>query len=214
MPSSDRATIGLFPLGLVLLPGEALPLHIFEPRYQRLLADVREGGEFGIVARDEESVAAVGCTAVVLDVSDELEDGSADILVEGRRRFTVVDVRVPEDPLVDYLQGVVEFFDDDIAEQTASETGEDLPERVGELYLQVVTLVDGEPLRTPPGDEPLSFMVAAALDLGLALKQQLLECRSEDERLITLTAVMEALIPRLELRLEREDAIRGNGKGH
>jgi hypothetical protein len=67
--------------------------------------------------------------------------------------------------------------------------------------------------RRPVGEEPLSFLLAAAVDFGVALKQQLLESTSETERLETLVTVIETLIPRLELRRDREEAIRGNGKG-
>jgi hypothetical protein len=68
--------------------------------------------------------------------------------------------------------------------------------------------------RVPRSEDRLSFRLAAAVDFGLPLKQRLLESRSETERLEVLVAVMNALIPGLELRKQREEAIRGNGKGY
>ena len=56
--------------------------------------------------------------------------------------------------------------------------------------------------------------LAAAVDFGAPLKQELLESISEEQRLEALLTVMETLVPRLELRKEREEAIRGNGKGY
>jgi ATP-dependent Lon protease len=66
----------------------------------------------------------------------------------------------------------------------------------------------------PPGEGPLSFRVAAAVDFGAEIKQELLESLSEEQRLETLLTVITSLLPRLELRKEREEAIRGNGKGY
>lgn len=211
MTSSDALVVGLFPLGLVLLPGEVIPLHIFEPRYRRLVADLREqGGEFGIVLQREAALADAGCTAMLVEVVEELEDGRLNILVEGKRRFHILELQTPEDAENEYLRGVVELFDDD----PVGEPPPQLNERATALFLRLLALMAVEKPRTPLGREPLSFRFASAVEFGTALKQQLLESVSETDRLETLIAVMGALIPRLETRLEREDAIRGNGKGY
>ena len=78
----------------------------------------------------------------------------------------------------------------------------------------MLALMEVDSPREPGGEEPLSYRIVAAVDFGTALKQEVLESTSEEERLATLTAVMETLLPRLELRREREEAIRGNGKGY
>ena len=77
----------------------------------------------------------------------------------------------------------------------------------------MVGLMGVDDPRVPRGAGRLSFRLAAAVDFGAPLKQRLLESRSESERLDLLIAVMKALIPGLELRKQREQAIRGNGKG-
>ena len=82
------------------------------------------------------------------------------------------------------------------------------------FYDRMLALMDVETPREPVGEGPLSFRVAAAVDFGAPLKQELLESRSEEQRLETLLTVMTSLLPRLELRKEREEAIRGNGKGY
>ena len=143
------------------------------------------------------------------ELLEELDDGRMNILVEGRRRFRVVDLRPPDDPQARYLSGTVEYFDDQDAEAP-----EALRKAVLEAFGTMLQLMDVESPREPLGDEPLSFRVAAAVDFGATLKQELLESRSEAGRLQTLLTVMETLLPRLQLRKEREEAIRGNGKGY
>ncbi len=206
---SEENVIGLFPLQLVVVPGEVVPLHIFEERYKRLVGETREGGEFGIVLADGDSLRECGCTVRVAEVLQEFDDGRLNILVEGGRRFRLVEARAPVDPEAEYLSGLVEYFED--AEPGAPEA---LREGVLVVFRRMLVLMDVETPRPPGGEGPLSFRVAAAVDFGALLKQELLESLSEEQRLETLLTVMETLLPRLELRKEREEAIRGNGKGH
>ena len=211
MPSSDEP-IGLFPLPLVLLPGEILPLHIFEDRYKVLIGDCRVGGlAFGVLLTSDDEMARKGCTAAIHEVIDELDDGRLNILVEGRDRFALGDLIEPDDSEGDYLRGYVEVFDD----LTAAEPPDDETVKLASsLFRRMVELMGVEDPRVPSGLSPLSFRLAAAVDFGQPLKQRLLESRAESERLDLLVAVMKALIPGLELRKQREQAIRGNGKGY
>ncbi|MDX6471940.1 MAG: ATP-dependent Lon protease, partial [Gaiellaceae bacterium] len=82
--------IGLFPLEIVLLPSERVPLHIFEPRYQELIGEcIEEGREFGLIFADGDGVREVGTRARVVDVLEEFSDGRLNIVVEGGARFRV-----------------------------------------------------------------------------------------------------------------------------
>ena len=206
---SDQVVIGLFPLQLVVVPGEVVPLHIFEERYKRLVGEVVDGGEFGIVLAEGDSLRECGCTVRVAEVLEQMDDGRMNILVEGGRRFRLIEVREPDDPEAEYLSGLVEYFED--AEPDAPGA---LLEGVLDVFRKMLVLMDVETPRPPVGEGPLSFRVAAAVDFGAPLKQELLESLSEEQRLETLLTVMETLLPRLELRKEREEAIRGNGKGY
>jgi Lon protease-like protein len=209
MPSSDD-TIGLFPLPLVLLPGEILPLHIFEERYKALIGECRaSGGVFGIVLSEADEVARNGCTAAIDDVVGEFDDGRLNILVSGRERFALDEVIEPAEPS-GFLRARVEVFDD-VAE--SAPPAEQTVELVSELFRRMVELMGVDDPRLPRSAGRLSFRLAAAVDFGLPLKQRLLESRSESERLDFLVAVMKTLIPGLELRKQRDEAIRGNGKG-
>ena len=145
MTSADDGLLGLFPLGIVLLPGEVVPLHIFEERYKLLVNERLDGGEFGIVLADEEGARECGCTARVAELLEELDDGRMNILVQGGRRFRIVDLRTPDDPEAMYLSGVVEYFDDEDAEAP-----EQLRTAVQEAFGKIVELVDAEPPQQRP----------------------------------------------------------------
>ena len=209
MTSADEGLLGLFPLGIVLLPGEVVPLHIFEERYRLLVRERLDGGEFGIVLAEQDSIRECGCTARVTELIEELDDGRMNILVEGGRRFRLVELRTPDDPEAEYLSGVVAYYDDG---------DEDAPDKlragVLDVFRRMLVLMDVETPRDPADEGLLSFRVASAVDFGAAFKQELLESVSEEQRLTSLLAVMETLLPRLELRKDREEAIRGNGKGY
>jgi Lon protease-like protein len=211
MPSSDD-TIGLFPLRLVLLPGEILPLHIFEERYKTLIGECRATDSvFGVLLAEDDEMARKGCTAAVHEVIEELDDGRLNILAVGRDRFALRETIEPADPESGYLRGRIEVFgdiDEDVPPQ------EKIEELAASLFRRMVELMGVEEPRVPGGADRLSFRLAAAVDFGRPLKQRLLESRSEAERLDLLITVMKALIPGLELRKQREQAIRGNGKGN
>ena len=85
--------IGLFPLGIVLLPTELVPLHIFEERYQELIGEcLDEDREFGIVLADDDGLHEVGTRAAVTEVLERFDDGRLNIVVEGRERFRVAEL--------------------------------------------------------------------------------------------------------------------------
>ena len=82
--------IGLFPLNVVLLPGERVPLHIFEERYKDLIgACIENSEEFGLLLAEETELRTIGTSASVIDVLNRYDDGRMDIIVEGRDRFRV-----------------------------------------------------------------------------------------------------------------------------
>jgi Lon protease-like protein len=207
--SAEESVLGLFPLGLVLLPGEMVPLHIFEERYKSLVRERLDGGEFGIVLAEGGAVRECGCAARVTELLEELDDGRMNILVEGGRRFRILELRAPDDPDERYLSGVVDYFEDEEFDAPL-----ELRSSVLEVFRQMLAVMEVEAPEEPAGDGFLSFRVAGAFDFGAPLKQELLESLSETRRLETLLRVMEALLPRIRLRRAREDAIRGNGKGY
>ncbi len=206
---ADERLLGLFPLGIVLLPDEMVPLRIFEERYKKLIGERLEEGEFGIVLAEEDTVRECGTAARVTQLTEEMDDGSMNIVVKGGRRFRIIEVREPADSETDYLSAEVEFYRDSEPEGSPA-----LQQALLDVFTRMLVLMDVDEPEEPAGEGPLSFRIAGAVDFGAALKQELLESLSEEQRLETLLTVITSLLPRLELRKEREAAIRGNGKGY
>ncbi|MBI4462301.1 MAG: LON peptidase substrate-binding domain-containing protein [Acidobacteria bacterium] len=198
----------LFPLEVVLFPGMPLPLHIFEPRYKLMIRRCREHQqEFGVVLARGGELARVGCSAEIVKVMREYDDGRMDILTFGQQRFRLG--QVVED--LPYLQGRVEFLPDE--EDPAG--GPEASPRLLELYAEVFRLVHGrqpKPLSPEPGAS-LAYFIGRELPLDLDSRQALLERVSETERQQSLAEQLEVLLPQLR-RLERvKQKAGGNGRG-
>jgi ATP-dependent Lon protease len=213
----DDLLLPLFPLELVLLPEQLLPLHIFEERYKDMIGRCLEGqerpggqNEFGIVLAKEQEINTVGCSARIVKVIRKYEDGRMDILSRGTRRFEIY-LTNEEKP---YLRGGVEFFDDDEGADSPSEAdaGQAL-----ELFAEIRHLVSN-PAEVPADllrpYKHLSFRMAAPLPLHVDFKQQLLSLRSEPERLRQVVRVLQQLIPPLTALRRRREKAGGNGHGH
>ena len=208
----DELLLPLFPLEVVLFPGQRLPLHIFEERYKTMIRECLEAEtprEFGIVLAKENAIVNVGCTAVVAEVTRQYPDGRMDIISEGKRRFEVLFV----DKSRDYLRAAAQFFQDE-----ESSTPAELSRSVSDLHRQVLELVpqDEQGESSPEGAEgaealPLSFRLVAPLPLDLDFKQVMLALRSEKERLERFADYMKQLLPRLRLASHARSKAGGNG---
>src|SRR5215211_7573628 len=99
----------LFPLGLVLIPHELVPLHIFEQRYKLMIGECIENGrEFGIVWLADDGLKEIGCSARISRVLERFEDGRMNVLVEGSSPFRLMR-RIEDLP---YPAGDVELLED------------------------------------------------------------------------------------------------------
>jgi Lon protease-like protein len=184
--------IPLFPLNVVLFPGAALPLHIFEDRYKQMIAGCLESKRpFGVVRAREEGLAVIGCTASVVSVLERYSDGRLDILCAGGERFEIESL---EDSRA-YLQAEVDPFGDDGSEATRSEREECLA-----LHFEVSELAGAgvnSALLQLDLDRPISLMLTWMLPVDLDFKQQLLGLRSDAERTEKLLAFYRAVLPKL-----------------
>ncbi len=207
----------LFPLEIVLLPQELLPLHIFEDRYQEMIGACLEAKaastgqqEFGIIQQQGEELAPVGCSARIVNVTRQYPDGRMDILTVGSRRFEVLYANEEKS----YLRGGVDFFDDDPGADTPDESDS---KRAIALFGETVRRLRRSkeiPVHLPLPYRHLSFRIAGSLPLDLGFKQDLLALRSEPDRL---RHVMEAMVHLIEQLSRVEDARRragGNGDAH
>jgi Lon protease-like protein len=166
----------LFPLPLVLLPRTPLPLHIFEDRYKELIGEaIAADTEFGIVLARAEGVVNTGCTATVSKVVERYDDGRLDIITTGRRRFELIELVEGRS----FLQGKVRFFDD----VEIQAPGMDVKQRAVEAYTQARQATGQEPSQEPEWTDPqLSFQLAQIVS-DADFRQNLLNTRSESERL-------------------------------
>ena len=201
---SKLIELPLFPLNLVLFPYKRTPLHIFEERYKQMINECLEAEtEFGIVWGEDNEFRDIGSAAVVADLITRFSDGRMNIIARGTRRFRVVE-RFELQP---YLTGIVEEIADEPEPPDLELSG-----RVQALYREAVRLSLGW-LRTE-GDEEidsaeLSYVVAGGLDLPLTEQQAILEMRSANGRLRTVSSVLEKA-----LRGIREVKRRTGGNGH
>lgn len=196
--------IGLFPLELVLLPTERVPLHIFEPRYKELIGEcLRSGREFGLVLQDEQGRRDIGTRAAVVEVLQVFDDGRMNVVVEGHERFRLRELTTGRI----FLTGDVEPVDDDDDEADETENEQALA-----LFRRLVEAVGGD-IDEPDDDAgPLSFQIAARIDFGTEPKQELLELRSEPARLRHLVPLLEAAIGAVQREREVRERAATNGK--
>ena len=180
----DTNFLPLFPLRVVLLPGEFLPLHIFEERYKLMIEQCREEDRpFGVVLADEKGVRNFGCSARIVKVMEEFPDGRMNILTRGEGRFRILHTN-DDRP---YLTADVEFFDD---------RPEDAPSAI--LTKKILAFLpehrkDAGPISDDIQNDPkrLSFWAGASLRPELEDKQVLLESKSTSERLAELVRIIE-----------------------
>jgi Lon protease-like protein len=199
----------LFPLGIVALPSESVPLHIFEDRYRRmieqcLLAEPGTlGRQFGIVWLSDEELKQVGCACEVETVLERMDDGRLNILTRGTRPFRLIE-RQDELP---FPAGVVEFLSDG-----EEELDTDAAQAARELYGELVAQATDRTLEEAELAAMDAYRMAATVEFPAEEKQQLLELRSENARLRLLAALLRDAIERLELLERAEARARSNGR--
>jgi Lon protease-like protein len=194
----------LFPLGLVALPGELIPLHIFEERYKTMMNEcLQSEREFGILWLSDEGLRENGCACEIDRVLERLDDGRMNILTRGTRPFRVLERREH----LPYPAGTVEFLDD--REETVDET------LLGQAHEVYADLVKRATDRDPDTEELAAmgaYAMAATVDFGLDAKQGLLDLRSENARLRLVTRLFRAALKRLDFVDRAQARARSNGK--
>ena len=196
----------LFPLGLVALPSELVPLHIFEERYKTMMARVlEEEGEFGIVWVSDDGLRPVGCACEVAEVLQRLPDGRLNLVARGTRVFRIEN-RQEE---LAYPAGTVEFLEDRSEDVDA--------DAAAEAHAIYAELVEQATDRKPEPDELAAmsaYEMAATVEFGLEAKQGLLDLRSESARLRLVTRLFRGALKRLDFIERAQARARSNGKVH
>jgi len=181
--------IPLFPLQVVVFPRTQLPLHIFEERYKEMVGKaIEDHSEFGIVLAKDDGIVNAGCTVLVEKVVERYPDGRMDIVTRGQRRFEILSLNQEKD----YLQGEVNFFDDEDFEATPAELRDQALSHYRAMSGLSATHERGEPNLADP---QLSFQLAQSLP-DLDFLNALLRHRSETLRLKQLNRFLADYIPR------------------
>jgi Lon protease-like protein len=203
MPDRLSREFPLFPLGIVALPGELIPLHIFEERYKTMMNEcLRDEKEFGIVWLSDDGLRDNGCSCTIERVMERMEDGRMNLITRGTRPFRVVE----RQSHLAYPAGVIEFLED--REESVEPR---LAQEARDAYAELVRRATDS---DPEADltEMDAYAMAATIDFGPDAKQGLLDLRSENARLRLLTRLFHAATKRLDLIDRAQERARSNGK--
>ncbi len=196
----------LFTLGMVALPSELVPLHIFEDRYKAMVEFCLENdSQFGIVWLADDGLRPVGCACEIAEVTERLSDGRLNIVARGTRPFRI-ESREDRHP---YPAATVVFLHD----------GDDSvdAEALEEAHAAFAALVQ-EATDSAPDAEDLAdlsaYEMASAVDFGPDAKQGLLDLRSETARLRLLARLLRAALRRIDFIDASQERARSNGRIH
>jgi len=167
-------SLPLFPLNLVLLPYELLPLHIFEPRYKKMVRDhIEEDKPFGIILNEDNVVCPKGCRVKVQKVYKKYSNGEYDILVKGVEQFKVINTRMEGETVI----GEIDYL------PLNSDGDEQLRNNIQELYLQVLIKVGISNSLDMHMEKKISYEFLQGFELPLNMKKKLILMNSENNRL-------------------------------
>jgi Lon protease-like protein len=204
MPDRLSHDFPLFPLGLVALPSEIVPLHIFEERYKTMIGEcLAREQEFGILWLSDEGLKEIGCACRIDRVLERTEDGRMNLLTRGTRPFRVLE-RLEHLP---YPAGVIEFLAD-----REEELDPRLVEQARAAYGDLVRRATDRDPEPDELEEMGAYEMAATVDFGLEAKQGLLDLRSENARLRLVTRLFRAAIKRLDFVDRAQARARSHGK--
>jgi Lon protease-like protein len=204
MPDGLSQEFPLFPLGLVALPDEIIPLHIFEERYKTMMdLCLTEEREFGIVWLADDGLREIGCACRIEQVLERMDDGRMNLLARGTRPFRVVE----RQSHLAFPAGIIEF----VRDRDEARDPELLAAARGVYAELVKRATDREPEQAEL-EEMSAYAMAATVDFGLDAKQGLLDLRSENARLRLVARLFRAAIKRLDFVDRAQARARSNGK--
>jgi Lon protease-like protein len=206
VPGDVLERFPLFPLGLVLLPQELVPLHIFEERYKLMIGECLENeSEFGIVWLSDEGLRDIGCTARITRVIERFDDGRLNILVEGDQPLRLLR-RIDDMP---YPAGDVELLED-----FDPDGDPELAERARARYAELVEAATEDKADLDDIAQLDAYGMAATVEHPSEAKQALLELRAENDRLRMVDEMFRTAIKRVAYAEEAAERAQTNGSVH
>ncbi|MGB3548067.1 MAG: LON peptidase substrate-binding domain-containing protein [Saprospiraceae bacterium] len=197
--------LALFPLSLVVFPDERLNLHVFEPRYRDLLADVQnEGITFGVPTFLNGNIMPIGTEVRLTKVEQTFPTGESDIRTRGVRRFRLHEFFPRLDEKA-YGGGSVTFLETDLAEDL--DLNRQIVAQVRELYRLLE--VDKDIQDAAAGFS--IFDIAHHIGLSLADEYRLLSTESAQDRQLFILDHLKSLEPRIQQKSRLRDRALMNG---
>jgi Lon protease-like protein len=181
----------LFPLNIVAVPKERIPLHIFEPRYKRMIKDsIKTGDPFGIVLKDGKGVKSIGCSVKIIRVLKEHPTGEYDIIVQGQQCFRIKDKVQENDQL--WIGNVTYLEDQESAPA-------DLLEKTRDQYLHILLKLGLNEDMERHMSKNRSFDFVEFINLPNKIKQRLIETNKENERLEIINRIFSGVMTMVSL---------------
>ena len=178
--------IPLFPLNIVALPKEKIPLHIFEPRYKRMIKNsIKSGDPFGIVFQDKEGLKSIGCSVKIINVIKEYPAGEFDIIVEGQHCFHIQNKIQENDNL---WIGTISFLKDE------KQINQNLLDKIKDQYLHILLKLGINEDMERHINKKRSFDFIEFINLPNKIKQELLEENQENNRLKIISKLFTAIM--------------------
>ena len=178
-------TIPLFPLNMVVFPFEQVPLHIFEPRYKKMIDDsLKNNTPFGIVSKSNGSVDSVGCSLKVTKIIKHYESGEYDLIATGDRCFQVIE----RSKINDLWVGNIEYM------KTPEIEDKNILKSVQNKYLELLIKLKNEKNFELLMDKDISFQFLKGISLPMDIKRNILMLDNETKRLNYINDLFEKIL--------------------
>ena len=180
-----KIKIPLFPLNIVILPYEKVPLHIFEPRYKKMISEsIENDTPFGIVLNNNGSVDSIGCSLNVTKVLKHYSNGEYDLIATGKKCFQIFDKEKKDDLWI----GNIEYMENSIVEDKK------ILKKVQNKYLELLVKLGKEGNFDIYLDRKISYQFLIGISLPLKLKRSILLIESEHKRLLYIYDLLDKIL--------------------
>ena len=175
----------MFPLNIVVLPFEEVPLHIFEPRYKKMIKEsVENDTPFGIVLNNNGSIDNIGCSLNVTKIIKHYKTGEYDLIATGNKCFQVLDKVKKEDLWI----GNIEYMDAPIIEN------DKILKLVQNKYIELLIKLGKDENFEIYLEREISFQFLIGITLPLDLKRNILLLENESERLLYINDLFDKVL--------------------
>lgn len=197
--------IPLFPLNIVVFPGESLNLHIFEPRYKQLIQECyAEKKVFGIPTVLEGEITELGCVVQILHIEKEYENGELDIKTEAKQVFRILEhIKSIPDKL--YSGAIVTYPDNHWV---------GVPSKMQQILQELRyfhELLEVNKVYKKPDDELTSYDLAHHMGMSLKQEYEFLTLLREDQRQEYLHRHLKQTIPTIIELQNLKERVKLNG---